>query len=185
MKARKLAKLGRKREQGEREPNGRLSRATKKDLDTKSPNEVKRLRDAALLGMRDPMWGTEIGRLFLRSRIEARQFEAGKRWMNLVELWRKDQGETGLAPKSGLAALHVENRGRGMDRSEDPTAIERSRELSDTLHKARDALDSAGFLESRTVRDCCEQNMPIIGLSEIGWLRDGLDALADHWRIPK
>ncbi|WP_262298407.1 hypothetical protein [Microvirga sesbaniae] len=181
MKARKIAKLGRQRAKGEREPNGRLSRAVKAELDARSPNEVKRLRDAALLGMRDPLWGTEIGRLFLGNRIDARHYEAGKRWANLVESWRRDQGLAALAPRSGLAALPIG--ARGPDRSQDPTAAARSRRLADALSDARDALDAAGFLESRIVRDCCEQNAPVVGLSEIRRLRDGLDALAEHWRI--
>lgn len=183
MKARKLAKLGRKREQGEREPNGRLSRATKKQIEAKNPNEMKRLRDAAILGMRDPLWGSEIGRLFLRGRIDEVQFEAGKRWRNLVDTWRKNQVGPQIDPKSGLAVLFVENKGRGRDRTYDPDVVAATQETDLALRHALDALNEAGQLESRTVRDCCELDIPIVGLSEIWWLRDGLDALASHWRL--
>jgi hypothetical protein len=183
MKARKLAKLGRKREDGEREPNGRLSRTTKKQIEAKNPNEMKRLRDAAILGMRDPLWGTELGRLFLRNRIDEVQFEAGKRWRNLVDTWRKNQVGPQIDPKSGLSVLFVENRGRGRDRTYDPDVVAATQETDLALRHALDALNGAGQLESRTVRDCCEMEIPIIGLSEIWWLRDGLDALATHWRL--
>ena len=177
MKARKLAKLVNGRAAAEREPNGRLSRATKVEIDARSPAEVKRLRDAAILGMRDPLWGTELGRLFLRNRITPQQFEAGKRWRSLVECWRRLQGGPSPHEKGGLAPLHTETRGRGMDNANDPATIKRTRELDHELGAALDVLQAGGarqaHLCSSTVRDCCELDRPIIGLAEIAWLQDG------------
>jgi hypothetical protein len=44
-------------------------------------------------------------------------------------------------------------------------------------------LDGLGLIWSRTVWDCCELDRAVVGLSEIWWLRDGLDALAQRWRM--
>ncbi len=44
-------------------------------------------------------------------------------------------------------------------------------------------LDGLGLIWSRTVRDCCKRDMAVVGLSEIWRLRNGLDALAKHWRM--
>ena len=44
------------------------------------PTQVKRLRDAAMAGLRDPEWGTELGRLYLDGTITATMYAAGKNW---------------------------------------------------------------------------------------------------------
>ena len=67
-----------------REPSGRLSRATMDAIDAVSPAAAKRLRDAALQKHADPLWGSEIGRLFLCHKLTAAQFEAAKRWQRLA-----------------------------------------------------------------------------------------------------
>ena len=66
-----------------REPNGRPQRPP----ELPPPSEVRRLRDAALSGMRDSTWGTELGRLYLVGKITATMFAAGKRWGELAVMY--------------------------------------------------------------------------------------------------
>jgi hypothetical protein len=72
--------MSRRKSLAQREPNGRAQR----EPQLPAPSEVKRLRDAALAGMRDALWGTEIGRLYLASKITSTMFAAGKRWSELA-----------------------------------------------------------------------------------------------------
>lgn len=72
--------MSRRKAIAKREPNGRIQR----DPPLPPPSEVRRLRDAALSGMRDPTWGTELGRLYLVGKITATMFAAGKRWGELA-----------------------------------------------------------------------------------------------------
>ena len=44
-----------------------------------APAELVRLRDAVARGLRDPMWGTELGRLFLEGKLTAEEYEAVKK----------------------------------------------------------------------------------------------------------
>ena len=67
-----------------REPSGRLSRSHRGRDRCGQPGCCRRLRDAALQKHADPLWGTEIGRLFLCHKLTAAQFEAAKRWQRLA-----------------------------------------------------------------------------------------------------
>ena len=59
----------------QREPNGRPQRERETP-----PAQVRRLREAALAGLRDPQWGTELGRLLLTKAIDEAMYAAGRRW---------------------------------------------------------------------------------------------------------
>ena len=76
-------------------PSGRLSRAGEQE--EISPALVRRLRDQALNSVKDPEWGTELGRMFLFGKIEAPLYAAGKRWAGLAANYYRAIG----APFSG------------------------------------------------------------------------------------
>ena len=63
-----------------REPNGKPQR----ERSGPSPTEISRLRDAALAGMKDPIWGTQLGILHLSGKLTTSQLAAGKRWAELA-----------------------------------------------------------------------------------------------------
>ena len=63
-----------------REPNGKPQR----ERSGPSPTEISRLRDAALAGMKDPIWGTQLGILHLSGKLTSSQLAAGKRWAELA-----------------------------------------------------------------------------------------------------
>jgi hypothetical protein len=48
-----------------------------------SPAEVKRVFDAALVGIRDASFGSQIGRLHLTNRLSSGEVAAAKRWAEI------------------------------------------------------------------------------------------------------
>src|SRR3990167_6065285 len=58
-----------------REPNGRVQREREFE-----PALIRRLRDAALRGLRDAEWGTELGMMYLQGELTEGQYAAGIRW---------------------------------------------------------------------------------------------------------
>jgi hypothetical protein len=176
---------GRKRQLGVREPNGRLSRAVQKAVDARTSNEIRRLRDACILGMRDPMWGTELGRLLLGGKIEPEHFEAGRRWANLVAAWRQQHVGPPISPKGCLANLSGEPRGVASDRTDDPEAVQRAVEIGGELKGAFAAIKDApeGRFALRVLQDCCEMNRAVVLVSDLASLKIGLAALSEYWAI--
>lgn len=188
-----MARAGRKRKQGlyqVREPNGRLSRALEATVEACSPAEVRRLRDAALVGLRDEMWGSEIGRLFLDNKISAEEFEAGKRWARMAALYNHAIS----APSPDARACSFERRGKSHspdpDSKEGQIIVERDRraveEMNAALAAMRDAhaaLLGAGMLAERSVRAVCERDEAPEGYAGLESLKLGLLWVAKHWGI--
>ena len=83
-----------------REPNGKPQR----EPSGPSPTEISRLRDAALAGMKDPIWGTQLGILHLSGKLTSSQLAAGKRWGELARDYSAAVGAP-RAPRS--AALEA------------------------------------------------------------------------------
>jgi hypothetical protein len=166
-----------------REPNGRLSRATCRELDARSPAEIRRLRDAAIAGMRDPEWATEIGRLFLDGRLEAALFEAGKRWARLSVACR----QAIAAPRQFPAvSAFVEKRGghdADPDSDEGRKQAARDRIVVAEFLEAHAVLKGAGVLAESVVRHVCEDNKAIVGQGQMVALTSGLSWLAQHWGL--
>src|ERR1700759_1626797 len=72
-----------------REPSGRRSRAITRSAPEFAPTEIKRLRDAALAGMQNPAWGSELGRLLLAGKLEAELYAAGQHWSECATRYRQ------------------------------------------------------------------------------------------------
>lgn len=181
--ARAAAKAGRPAQEGIREPSGRLSRSARKEIGADSVAEIRRVRAAAMAGMRDPIWGSELGRLFLSGKINAEQFRAGRQWAHLVARWRAIHCGPKINPKPGLAALFRV----GGPTSEGPT-------VTDTIADQREAavtglidevLDSfpRGPSDPALValRECCELDVAPVGYGGMLLLNDGLNHLAGMW----
>jgi hypothetical protein len=164
-----------------REPNGRLSRATSHEIDAKSPAEIRRLRDAAVAGMRDPEWGTEIGRLFLDGRLDAALFEAGKRWARLAVACRAAIAAPRQLP--GASAFVEKSGGHDADPDSDEgrKRAARDRQIVAEFMEAHAVLKGAGALSESVVRNVCEDNKAIGGHGQMLALTSGLSWLAQHW----
>lgn len=140
--------------------------------------QIRRLRDAAMAGLRDPQWGTELGRLYLAGNISEIQYAAGKWWSEAAASFRRAIGAFPVRSPS----VEV---GRG-GASPDPDSEEgrklavREAEQAERFFEAHAVLLSAGRGAERAVRDVCERGLCSVAMSELMALRVGLSALASH-----
>jgi len=155
-----------------RQPNGQPRRTAQ----LPPPSEVSRLRDAALAGMRDSVWGTSLGRLFLAGDITATQFSAGKRWAELSAKYSvacggpKPARSAALDPDGGSPADPDSLQGRREAR--------RARQTVESYLTASKVLKGMGAATEAAVRDVCDRDLHPVGVIH---LRGGLSALAALW----
>jgi hypothetical protein len=146
-----------------------------------SPLEVVRLRDAALAGMRDAVWGSALGWLFLCGKINASEFAAGRNWLMLAT----DYAQACQSPRPpGSAVLDAMG-----GTSPDPDSLAGLREAR------REALAVENYMEAllclkrypsavlTAVQSCCEQSSVPGGLIELKCLKIGLGALVECDRL--
>ena len=103
--------MANKRKIKARTPSGQLSRAGRQR--EYPPAQVRRLRDAAMAGLRDPEWGTELGRLYLEGTITAAMYAAGKDWR---EKAAKFVGSLGHFPVRSILVEGIVAAGSGFGR---------------------------------------------------------------------
>lgn len=159
-----------------RESSGRLSRAAERAVHAVSPAEAKRLRDAALRGMADPMWGTELGRLFLEGKLNEFHAEAGRRWHKLVLAYYRAIGAPMPWPKP--LAFELIDPGRGTD-----MPVANAKAIIADMRDAHGILISAGKLAEQAVRALCEDDLLPVGSDGLRAAQHGLMSLARHWRL--
>lgn len=179
---RRAAKAGRPPEEGIREPNGRLSRAAQKIVGADSVGEIKRLREAALSGMRDRLWGTQLGRLWLEGKITPQQFRAGRQWDELMGKWRAIHCGPRFNPKAGLANLF--RVGGGGASVGDFVANPHEAMLTAMVDNVIGSFDR-GVADPAliAVRECVELDLAPVGFGGKLLLEDGLNHLADLWKV--
>lgn len=166
-----------------REPSGRLSRATAEAIEAATPAAAKRLHQAAVQRVGDPLYATEVGRLVLAGQLTAVQLEAAKRWGSLVyQWWRATGSPLPYPPAPGGGRSYT-----GEDPSPDTKAGKALRaarlQVIADMTSAAHALGEAGPDAARAVRACCEANEVAVGHVGLLNLRTGLDRLAKHWRL--
>lgn len=166
-----------------REPNGRMSRSTEAAINALPPAEVQRLLNAARDGLRDPMWGTELGRYLLDGEITKEEYEAGRRWGRLVTAYYEAIEAKPPHPKA--AALFLADPGKEPD-PESAEGQKRHREairVAADMKEAHAILLAAGIDAEKAVRQVCEVNeLPALGA---GPLRVGLRWLSIHWGLTR
>lgn len=159
-----------------RTPSGQLSRAGRER--EFPPTQVKRLRDAAMAGLRDPEWGTELGRLYLEGTITATMYAAGKDWREKAARYLNTLGHF------PVRTILIEGRGGSLppdpDTEEGQKRVRREAVAMERFFEAHHVLLSAGKLAEATVRRLCEHNEGPCGMAELIALRNGLSALADR-----
>ena len=135
-----------------REPSGRRSRAITRSAPQFAPTEVKRLRDAALAGMQNPEWGSELGRLLLAGNVEPELYAAGQHWAeratryrHALDAPRPNPPPARFEPKSPAAAVDPASPLGQKQTAREVAAI-------GALQEAHAALRTAGVLAERVVR---------------------------------
>lgn len=170
--------MTRRKSLAQREPNGRPQR----DHHVLPASEVRRLRDAALRGMRDPTWGTEIGRLYLVGKITATMFAAGKRWGELASMY----SQALCSPSPDPKAICLDRMGgspKDPDSHEGRKEARRHQRAVTSFIDAHGVLKSTGNTSERIVRAMCERNEMLEGHQHLISLNAGLTALAWFWGL--
>ena len=156
-----------------REPNGRAQRGAL------SPTEVRRLRDAAARGMRDPEWGTELGRLYLLREITGAMYAAGRRWTQDAARWRHTLG---VFPVRTASLERGHSHPCDPDSPEGREVARRDRNAQEAFCGAHSALVDCGAGAARAVQDLCEHNEAPTFVDRI-CARAGLAALATYYGL--
>jgi hypothetical protein len=155
-----------------REPNGRPSRT----LNEREfpPAQVKRLRDAAMAGLRDPEWGTELGRLYLEGILTAEMYAAGKWWRETASRYRGAICAPAPDPKAIMLEAGCRSSQPDPDSDAGRELVKRDSMASLVFLEAHGALLGAGMIAERAVRRLCEEDQSPIGEEERIATRRGL-----------
>lgn len=166
----------RRRQVTAREPSGRPQREREY-----SPGEIRRLRDAAMSGLRDAEWGTELGRLYLEKHIDDGMYAAGRRWREQAHKYRSTLG---VFPVRS-AKLEVGSRGTepDPDSEEGQQIARRERAAMEQFMGAHAELVAAGGTIALIVRMACEEDEPITTVLGRLALNHGLSLLARHYGL--
>src|SRR5690348_6872410 len=92
--------MSKKKKSGLRTASGQLSRAKKAIYHETDPARLVRMRDEALSRVSNPLWGTQIGQMYLRGEINAVQLSAGQKWFALLSAYQQAIGAKSIAPQS-------------------------------------------------------------------------------------
>lgn len=167
--------VGRKRKSTvAREGNGRQQRGERPS----APTEVRRLRDAALCGMRDPEWGSELGRLYLQQQITAEMYAAGKKWCEDAAEWR---GSIGIFPIKSTSIDSRRSCPPDPDSERGQYQVRRDQDAAERFFEAHSVL--VLFSAEAIVSKVCEDNQSLAGFAELQAFRRGLQKLADHYGL--
>jgi hypothetical protein len=161
-----------------REPNGRVSRT----LNEREfpPAQVKRLRDAAMAGLRDPEWGTELGRLYLEGTLTAEMYAAGKWWRETASRYRGAICAPAPDPKALVLEIGCGSFRPDPDSDAGRELVKRDCTATLIFLEAHGALLGAGMIAERTVRRLCEEDQAPVGEEERLAARNGLLWVAKH-----
>lgn len=164
-----------------REPNGRASRSAE-DKEY-APARVKRLLDAALAEMGDPEWGTAIGRLYIRQKITAPMYAAGKRWVERADKYHHAIGAPPPNPKALSFEGHQHGNPPDPDSEEGKKHAKRDIDAVTDFLAAHAVLIAAGMLAEAMVRNTCERDIQPDDYEQLLALNRGLLWLADYWGL--
>lgn len=169
--------MTRRKTMAQREPNGRVQRVAEFSV-----SETRRLRNAAMVGLRDAVWGTELGRLHLTGRINTAQFAAGRKWAECATVYY--QALNGPAPDPKAIAYEiVKGEAIDPDSREGRKEARRHERAVASMIDARAAVKSTPGASERILRHICERNEMVVGHHEVMSLACALDSLASFWGL--
>jgi hypothetical protein len=129
--------------------------------------------------MRDPVWATTLGYLYLAGKVTGSQFAAGKRWADLA----RDYSAASQSPKTPQSA-NLDPKGGTPPDPDSPTGAREARREAHVLHQyiaGLGIINLAGAPARRAVEAVCEQGQVPAGHVQLEALGRGLSALAAFW----
>jgi hypothetical protein len=180
------SRVGRKRQDGPREKNGRLSRQILREIDGYAPAAVARFVEATLAGYQSREYGTPLGRLFLAGKISEQEFKAGRRWDQLIRLYH--EALQAPAPDPRGIAIGQDTRSAKVDPSSNKGLQEatRHRAIIEAVNAAHAVIIGYGKLAERDMRRLCEglgENPS--GHESLLRAKTVLAGLAKFWQLSK
>lgn len=175
-----MAKAGRKRKPGAREPNGRIER--KNEEPRYSPAAVKRITESAIALASDPRLGTILGRMLLAGDITTRQAGAGWQWAELAADYYSAIGATPLHIRPVSFERGVKGEAPDIDSPAGELICERDKRVVKRFERAFIVLQSQGGEAAAICRRLCEGRgiAPDTHEQRLSAIR-ALDALASHF----
>lgn len=175
-----MARVGRKRKPGTREPNGRIER--KSDEPRYSPAAVKRLTESAIALASDARLGTVIGRMLLAGDITTRQAGAGWHWAELAADYYSAIGATPLHIRPVSLERGAKGEAPDIDSPAGELITERDRRVVKRFERAFIVLQAQGSETAAICRRLCEGRgiAPDTHEQRLSAIR-ALDALASHF----
>ena len=170
--------MSRRKPLAARGSTGRLLRAAR-DTGLLSPAEARRLIDSAAAGLREPVFGTMIGRLYITGQLTSEQFSTGKRWAELVANY--SIACRSPSPPRSLSLDAIRDVPIDPDTTTGAKEVTRHEKASAAYIEGRHALRLAGREAERVVDDVCARDCALAGFGELNALRAGLQALAALW----
>lgn len=156
-----------------REPSGRPQRER-----LASPAEIRRLREAAWRGLRDPEWGTELGRLFLESSLTPLQYAAGRRFQRELAAYHS---AIGAFPVRAISLESHRSTPPDPDSPAGKAQARREAEAIETFFEAHAVLVTTGA--ELLVRGLVERDEALNGLESLLRVRAGLSELARFYAL--
>lgn len=174
-----MAKPGRKRKSGDRFPSGQI----RPEEQPPSPAAIRRLRNAALMGMADQQWGTMAGLFFLSKKIDEVEYETAKRFGDLHSRYvsviggpRPPKTSTGERP---ARAMQID-----VDTEQGEAEAKRHVAILTSYNDAYSLLQSIGpSTEADMIRFCSVPGESPSGHAGLLRIKDGLRALAGLWNV--
>lgn len=174
-----MARAGRKRKEGERFPAGQI----RPEESPASPAAIRRLRDAALMGMADPQWGTMAGLFYLSKRIDDAEYAAAKRFGDLHSQYISVIGGP-RAPKTSTGERQSPSAQIDVDSELGEAEAVRHRVIMTSYHDAHTALLMVcPSVEADLIRFCAVPGESPAGHAAMIKVKDGLKALASLWKV--
>ncbi len=173
----KRRRAGRKRQAGARYGGGKLKTAPERGwahmntvLVARCLHNGLRLTDDNLRAMRDPLNGSELGRLYLHKHISEAQYNGAQKYHAAYLGWAKAAGMPRITPKASSYGLTVAGRSEVSD--------EVAHAAEGAYWDAAHALITAGMLAEHLVKRLVLEDAAVV---QMEGLSRGLDALAAHF----
>jgi hypothetical protein len=144
-----------------------------------APTQIRRLFEAAADGLRDPIWASQLGRLFMAGKLTSADLAAAKRWVELVAAYSR----ACQSPRQPSTVLMDAAGGTPADPSSEVGIKEARRHEKDSANfvEGKDTLRRAGLNVEGVVESVCLKDCAPAGFDELHDLKRGLQALSDCW----
>ena len=169
--------MSRRKVMAVRHPGGSIKQ---KPSELMSPAEVRRLAEQASLGLRDAVWSTQLGRIYLAGKVSASEFSAGKHFSELTANY-SSACQSPLPPRTPLLE-RANQHAADPDSEKGLREVRRHERATAQFLAGRHALRTAGPGAERVVEAVVVRGEAPAGQVEFNALRAGLCALSTWWQ---